>query len=216
MQVPVSSNRRIHAPTNPTPTQKYIAKLPRGGREAAHCFRSDILSAVTASGFAGEFQDDWLAALSVGKDGKSWRYFGAGLFRSAPQDGKVFSCFRSAVTKSFGGCQRWRPALPRPSNHGKSLFSHTPYSMLLSAVGSDKHAPDAERPEPPPSTIQRAKPGRAVGASAPLTAAGEDGRPPTMEHAWPEAQGRAAMATRRSVSAVRRWYHALAVVLAVC
>jgi hypothetical protein len=148
------ANTEIHSEASP---------LRKGG-DQPHCFRSDILSAVTPSGFAGEFPDDWLATLSVAKDGQSWRYFGAGLFRPAPQDSRIFSCFRSAVTRSLRRCQQ-RQSLPRPSNHGKFLFSHTPYSMLLSAVGSDKHAPDARRPGAPGS-LQRARPGRAVGASA--------------------------------------------------
>ena len=125
----------MRPPTHQSNVNTGIVKLSRGGREVTfpHCFRSDILSAVTLSGFAGECRDDWPAAPGVAKDRHGWRYFGAGLSRSAPQEGRIFSCLRAIVTRPFRRCQRRRSGLPCPSNHGKFLF------LLLMLHGHARH-----------------------------------------------------------------------------
>lgn len=181
-----------------------------GGRP--HCFRSDILSAVTPSGFAGEFQDDWLAPLSVAKDGKSWRYFGAGLFRSAPQDGRI-SSFPAPPLRNHSG-DASNDTIGAASSLQSWKVPLLSYSLFLPAVGSDKHAPDAGRSGPPQSSSSLNRVG--LLAPAPLNRRGRRWASPNDGTRLAGTQGRAAMVTRRSVSAVRRWYHALAVVLAIC
>jgi hypothetical protein len=89
-------------------------------------------------------------------------------------------------------------------------------SLLMPCPSSDPTSLRRMQGRPAPRWgRRRAKSDRAVAASASGGPAGGGGRMATMStpNRRPE---RAAMATRRSVSAARRWYHALSVVPAVC